>query len=217
MIVVLVGNYLRFLMSNIIISIHIPKTGGTSFRTILSNVYSKKLWSNYERQWSKHDVHQVQIPSNVRCIHGHFEYDSFDEIFSENSKITWTRDPADRTVSLYNYIIDKPDPNNKLTLEVIEKQLSLEQFIDLPWVRNQGMNYLKGSSPYDFKFVGFVETYQQSLEKCAEILRWKSIPEMVWENKKREVSSNLHESLRKKIYKLNENEYDWISTAKSIF
>ena len=79
------------------------------------------------------------------------------------------------------------------------------------------MNYLKGSSPYDFKFVGFVETYQQSLEKCAEILRWKSIPEMVWENKKREVSSNLHESLRKKIYKQNENEYDWISTAKSIF
>lgn len=207
-------SFLRFLM---VVSVHIPKTGGTSFSSILSAVYQQNLWVNYDQQWSRADIRKGDIPYHVECVHGHFEYDAFDTVFSDISKITWTRDPIERTLSLYQYILKNPDINNKTTFYVYEKQLLLEEFIELPWVQNQSMNYLKDSQPYDFHFVGFLDTFQKSLEKCAEVLNWAFTPEMAWVNKNNNPTTILSQSLKKKIYKLNEREYDWISSAKSIF
>ena len=41
----------RLSLSSNDISIHIPKTGGSSFAKVLKEVYADKLWVNHDLQW----------------------------------------------------------------------------------------------------------------------------------------------------------------------
>ena len=201
-----------------VISIHIPKTGGTSFGEILEVVYGENLWVNYEFQWKREISAKASIPNGTECLHGHFEFDAFDEIYPEALKITWLRDPVDRTISLYNHIMNKPDPDNDIIMEVHHSKPSLIDFSSIPWVSNNALNYLGGSKPEDFAFIGFLESFSESLSRCTKLLNWNQLPESVWENKGEGKSgSDFSDDVRRAIRKNNMEEYEWREEAKRLF
>ncbi|MCT7975653.1 hypothetical protein [Laspinema olomoucense] len=57
-----------------IISIHLPKTAGSTFgRIILQQIYSpEQIYYDYESLPVKVKVIQEKIPSPTKVIHGHF-------------------------------------------------------------------------------------------------------------------------------------------------
>lgn len=201
-----------------IISIHIPKTGGSSFGEILKSVYGENLWINYGQQWNAMTSKKNLISSNIECLHGHFEFNAFDEEFPESQKITWLRDPVERTISLYNHIMNRPDQGNEIIMDIYQNKPSLNEFSGIPWIRNQGLNYLVDSTPSDFKFIGFLENFTASLQQCAKILGWHRIPESRWINRgnKTEVSNIPQETIQT-VKKNNKEEYEWREEAKRIF
>ena len=92
----------------LIISIHIPRTGGTSLKAVLAEIYGDRfVWMQqansaqeaYEKLKSV-DWHDIQ------CIHGHIGYGLHNFIPSDISckYITFLRDPRERILSLYHFI-----------------------------------------------------------------------------------------------------------------
>jgi hypothetical protein len=201
-----------------IISIHIPKTGGSSFAKVLNEVYADKLWVNYDLQWTPETSGRASIPCSTECLHGHFEFDAFDEAYPGASKITWLRDPVERTISLYHHIMTKPDRQNDLIMEIYHNRPSLVEFSKIPWVSNQAMNYLRGAQASDFKFIGFLEHFEESLGLCGKLLGWNRVPRAVWENRGAgKENFDLSKEGRQSIRENNREEYEWREEAKRLF
>jgi len=92
----------------IIISIHLRKTGGSTFRSILEKVYGER----YVHIVHTHNLNGVWETikgldfNKIDIIHGHFPY-GLHRFFPKNiicKYITFVRNPVERLMSEYNYI-----------------------------------------------------------------------------------------------------------------
>jgi hypothetical protein len=70
-----------------LISIHIPKTAGTSFRNTLKTVYGEDHVARLDIElYDKHirlnelDYFESSLPNHLKVIHGHFSYESVKDI-----------------------------------------------------------------------------------------------------------------------------------------
>jgi hypothetical protein len=147
-----------------VISIHIPKCAGTSFRKILADVYGPRLWLNYGTIFSKRDYKPDIITPKVPCIHGHFFADAFDDLVPQPHLITWVRHPVDRVVSNYYHSLRSPDMRDDCCRLLHEKNLSLVDYAELDWMRNLATRYLAQKPLETFSFVGISERFEESLE-----------------------------------------------------
>src|SRR5690349_11399388 len=104
-----------------IISIHIPKTAGTTFRYLLLDIYKNKLIEDYPEEFiqeyqdvsdteyflhkdiftlhpfSKFNRKVWKYLFTQECIYGHFEFARYAQV--PNSQfITWLREPVQRLI-----------------------------------------------------------------------------------------------------------------------
>jgi hypothetical protein len=147
-----------------LISVHIPKCGGTSFRAVLAGIFGQGLWLNYGNMFCQPEVRPDRIPRDTRCVHGHFLADTFDELVPRPRLVTWLRHPVERVVSNYYHFLRTPDPRDACCRDLYEKNLSLEAFAELDWMRNEATRYMAGKAVDEFAFVGIVERFAESLE-----------------------------------------------------
>ena len=161
-----------------LISVHIPKTAGTAFRTILSAHFGERLYLDYAERplapgfrWRR--LKQRLKPEHVAagfetaydCVHGHFVAGKYDAPDRPVRCIAWLRDPVERTISHYSYWKRVPDLRNPDCRMLIERNLSIEAFAALPRMRNVMTRFLGGKKPEDFFFLGTVETMTESLAR----------------------------------------------------
>ena len=151
-----------------IISVHVPKCAGTSFRHALREYYGDGLWLNYGTIFSREQFRAELIPAGTLCIHGHFFADAFDDLRQERRLITWVRHPVDRLVSNYYHFLRSPDMRDDCCRALYEKKLNLRQFAELDWMRNEATRYLANKSVADFAFIGIAERFNESLRVFVE-------------------------------------------------
>jgi len=166
----------------LIVSLHLPKTAGTSFGVALDEHFMgglKKDYADYPlnqmpRERNRHAVASclaanVADYKDIRCIHGHFlpiKYlllaDLRPCVF-----VTWLREPISRLVSHYHYWFDAYDPESPdtrpLHRRVVEERWSLEKFCLSPDLRNVYSQFLWGFPLERFDFVGITENYESDL------------------------------------------------------
>jgi hypothetical protein len=155
-----------------LISIHIPKCAGTSFRRVLQQTYGDQLCLNYGGIFSREQSHPGFIPPHAQCVHGHFLADALDGLVAEPTYITWMRHPVERVVSNYYHFLRSPDERDTCCRALHEQHLTLRQFAELDWMRNEATRYLATKTLADFAFIGVAERFAESLEICAEYLGW---------------------------------------------
>ncbi|HZZ19872.1 MAG TPA: sulfotransferase family 2 domain-containing protein [Opitutaceae bacterium] len=146
-----------------LISVHVPKCAGTSFRHVLDGICGDHIWYNYGTIFSREQARLELVPDGTRVIHGHFIADSFDDILPERQLITWVRDPIERLVSNYQYFLRSPDMRDDCCRAVHENKLGLREFVDLDWMRNMTSRYLANKTLDEFKFVGICEAFEASM------------------------------------------------------
>jgi len=173
-----------------LVSIHIPKTAGTSFRNVLKGVYGKKSVIRFDIRsgGKKIEVEQKQLKGskladNIRVIHGHFRYRDLVELVEIDESIpvvTWMRDPVERVISNYYYlaeILSKELQEEKKGLNILAKmQRSLIEYARTEISRNRMYKFLDGMAVDKFKFVGIQEHYEEDLEDLMQALGVESFP-----------------------------------------
>ena len=114
-------------MSQPIVSVHIPKTGGVTFREILEKLAEGHIHYDYgDRPLSppalaervRRRFRRVTVPPETRVVHGHFLAAKYARVFPEAPIVVWLRQPLQRLSSHYNYIV--PPEKCKLGEQVIE-------------------------------------------------------------------------------------------------
>jgi len=174
-----------------LVSIHIPKTAGTSFRNVLKAVYGKKSVVRFDIRsgGKKIELEQKQLkgsklPDNIKVIHGHFRYRDLVELLEIDESIpvvTWMRDPVDRVISNYYYlaeILAKELQEEKKGLNILAKmQRSLIEYARNEISRNRMHKFLDGMLVDKFKFVGIQEHYEDDLADLMQALGVESFPD----------------------------------------
>lgn len=173
-----------------LISIHIPKTAGTSFRNSLKAVYGDKEVVRLDIDLTKQEVkineqryYQSEFPQGTKVIHGHYSYPLLIENFKLNKDIpiiTWLRDPVQRVISNYLYltkILEDLLQEEQKGLNILEKmKRSLKEYALFEGAQNRQSKFLTGLNIEDLKFVGIVEHYDEDINRLAKILKWEKTP-----------------------------------------
>ena len=152
---------------NKIISIHIPKTGGTTFKNLLKNEFEniKVLGTRpLFARCSKERINLIDV-NNIKekVIHGHIIMNQL-SYQKTNFYLTWLRDPVERVISHYYYWKNKPDTNiHPIEYRIKYENLSLVDFSNISCMQNI-QSYFIGEDIKLFNFVGLIEYYKESIE-----------------------------------------------------
>lgn len=173
-----------------VISLHIPKTAGKSFYKILQYVYGDKLDTRTKRKDyfpGKVDLKSLinNIPDHVSVIHGHLFYRHVIKIKErDNSKvITWLRDPVDRVISNYYFLMQSIRKNpNKKHQHQDKINYTLLDYAAEDSVRNRMSKYLDGIELEELFFIGILESFDEDLLRLSKMLDWQVTIPNVFEN-----------------------------------
>ncbi len=153
-----------------ILSVHIPKTGGVSVRNILKEHYGPGFVLHYWQITDAWGRVLDKVPADATCVHGHYQADVHAKAFPSATLMTWVRDPVERVVSSYYHRLRDPDPQHPVCRELHQKKLSLVDYAALPLVQNEMTRFFGSKQPEDFAFIGVVEDFAQSLEAMKRFL-----------------------------------------------
>ncbi len=158
-----------------ILSVHIPKTAGVSFRQILAELYQEDILLKY---WQMTDARgQVVscVPGHVRCIHGHFHPQALLPEFPRARLVTWVRDPVERVISSYYHRLRSPDWLHPVDRELHARKLSLVEFAALDLMRNEMTRFFGDKKPEDFAFIGRTEQFDSSLDEFLRLFGFSHV------------------------------------------
>ena len=167
-----------------IISLHLPKTGGTSFGKMLEAHFGNAFYFDYgdlplntPRWRRKLKAVSACLWNRMRrfegtdCVHGHFlpvKYWSAG-LRANATFVTWIRNPVDQLVSMYEFWQRTRGPKlPPLHRRVLQDDWSLERFCLGPELQNNLTQLLWRFPISRFAFVGVFEFFE---EDCREFAR----------------------------------------------
>jgi hypothetical protein len=168
-----------------IVSLHLPKTAGTSFAKSLKAHFGDGLLKDYaDRPINTppydRNVHALRASiengekafTGTRCIHGHFlplKYLLL-SVRMQITFVTWMRDPVERLASHYWFWLKAYNPASAPSLQrkMVEEKWSLERFCLGPELQNFYSQFLWGFSLERFDFIGIVENYDDDFDYFTE-------------------------------------------------
>lgn len=179
-----------------VIFVHIPKTAGSTFSTILARHYSRHTISTYSVD-AVRDL--IGYPETMRAeahlLQGHFSYGVHGYLPNPAKYITFLRDPVDRVISLYYFGLERPAVYYHQRL--VEEGLSLAEFVKegiteetsnfqvraiagivqpgpevFPPLDETTLPLAKQRLAADFTAFGLTERFDESLVLFCRALRW---------------------------------------------
>jgi hypothetical protein len=159
----------------LIISLHIAKTGGTSFSEVLESAFPGKVAFFYrENNKLTHpklkDHAKLREPGllaeleadGVRVVHGHAPARWFMNSVPDQSQYwTWVRDPVERVISGYFYLVGRARRERPGSTKVVGR--TLEEFVREEKNQNIQSRVLTGLDLPKMGFVGVTERFDESL------------------------------------------------------
>lgn len=218
----------------LIVSLHMPKTAGNSFKVVLDEHFDDAMKSDYadyplnvgpqERRRQAVATCLATTESDyqdIRCIHGHFlplKYLLLAEL-RPTVFVAWMREPMERLVSHYHYWFDTYDPassdTRQLHRRVVEEKWSLEKFCLSADMRNIYSQFLWGFPLERFDFIGITENYETELRDFSRTYLDHELQVRVVNRRKspRSNGAELTGRLRKKIEKWHAADMDLYKRA----
>lgn len=191
----------------VIISLHMPKTAGLSFKRVLQEHFGKRLIEEYvdlplirSKEERVNSALKSKLLFNLyrrynfkrkgfKCIHGHFlPYKFTGPAATGIQYITWLRDPIERMCSHYYYWLRtyKEGKSPLLQAKIVEENWSLEDFCFSEEMRNVYDQYLWQFPVENFHFIGITEFFEEDLRYFARVFLNQTDPSIPFENANKE-------------------------------
>lgn len=178
-----------------IISIHVPKTAGTSFGLRLEGAFGARLLRDYG-DWVEIHTPEAQARRAARAetaraskdrllrdydvIHGHFAADKYGDLFPGARLVVFFRDPYQHAVSGYEQALRLPKHDHPAVKLIIGGKMTLvDSIVALP---NPQSCYMGRMAIEDMAVVGLTEHYERSVALFEAVAGRKLPPETVREN-----------------------------------
>ena len=154
-----------------LVSMHIPKTGGVSLRkSLLEPAFGARLLLDYADAPLSHDTAArneralayeapLDLPERYDCVHGHFLAVKYLSDRMPCRFAVWFRDPVQRVLSRFHY-----GKRSEREGGVFTPDLTLAEFCEIERFHNVYAKYLWRFDIDRFDFVGITEDYPDSLE-----------------------------------------------------
>ena len=186
-------------MNDLIIHLHIPKTGGTTLRDIVNRQYSSEniltiptidKSKNIVGALSSNKINQLEV------IQGHLKYGIHNHFDRTAKYFAIMREPVDRVLSSYYYVISQE--GNPQNLSNTKKTMSIYEYInsginpflingqtqliagntcsiDDPLIKsNELLDIAKENINKNFILTGTTEKFYESILLLKRMLNWKS-------------------------------------------
>lgn len=191
--------------NQVLLFMHMPKAGGATFRDVLKRQYPSGTTMDIESRAIQPTLNIFKtLPDenkqNIRCIMGHmgFGIHAFLPAGVPYTYLTIIRDPVKRTLSMYNFIISRPNH----PLYKIIRGMSFAEFVrsDVTPELNDGQtriiatgectdlamsdrtrvteeDYARAEQRLDehFGFVGILEEYDSCVMILKQIMGWQDV------------------------------------------
>ena len=159
-----------------ILSIHIPKSGGTSFGHLLESTFGARLLRDYGDRVGLNSPEEnrrraariaeargrrEELLRDYDVIHGHYTTDEYAGLFSNARFVAFFREPCQQTMSQYEYFLRHPEIDNPAVKLFHEVRATRAQFI--AGGGNQQAVYLGTMELNEFAVVGLMEQCERSV------------------------------------------------------
>lgn len=210
---------------DLIIFMHIPKTGGTTLNAIFRNQYEKNQF--YEHLYdlkTKYTMLNQEEKNNIIAISGHYSY-GIHNIFSKPfTYFTMLRNPVDRVISQYYFLKSTP------TIKPEVKDMTFAEFINYaPTAKNGQTKQVSGlfknpsvekakENLRTFRVIGLTEKFDESLFLMKKVLGWSNIEyNKLNITKKRPLKSELSQKVISLIEEHNQLDIELYKYAQELF
>ncbi|MND55938.1 hypothetical protein D3C87_1469600 [compost metagenome] len=148
-----------------IISLHLPKSGGTSVRVALAEQFGERAFFDYGRGplGPHRDLREEGLQPGIDLVHGHFRPARYDAV-GEAFRFTFLRRPTDLLLSFYFFWRTMPHEGQALHRRFLDEKPTIETFAAWEPIRRLTSDTFFGD--YDmsrFDFIGFHETRHEDM------------------------------------------------------
>lgn len=189
-----------------ILSIHVPKAAGNSFREALMTSFGDRILRDYG-DWAGFDEPGANLRRALRTeamrarrnellekydvIHGHFIADKYIGLFPVEDFIAFIRDPYQQVLAHYHFLRRNPQRDHPEVKIFHENRMNELEYIEWGAFRNHQSQFLGSLCVDDLAFVGLSSQYARSLELFKSVFGYDLGPER-FENVNSELASNLY-------------------------
>jgi hypothetical protein len=162
----------------VIISLHVPKTGGETFKAALEAAFGPRMLTDYGDMvgFASEDIlvqrtkramallaKRDEIERDHDIVHGHFIADKYRGLFRTVQYAAFFRHPTQQTLSLYKYLRRIPLRKNPTIRAAQDPGVSFVDFLQGQTVTNSQAEVV-GSVPLTaFAMIGLAEEYERSV------------------------------------------------------
>lgn len=154
-----------------LVSIHIPKTAGSSFFQVLKKVYGKEAVFKINTMG---DGLKDEIPVGISVIHGHIRIEELTRILEKYRPklITWFREPVDRVISNYYFSMQRIREGKARPEKIHTRNYTLLQYAGMEENRNRANWFIGGQSLEEFFFIGMYESIEEDMSSLMQMMNW---------------------------------------------
>jgi hypothetical protein len=162
-----------------ILSLHVPKAAGNSFRELLQTDFGQRMMPDYG-DWAGFNVpaaiERCRIRTlKMRCrrdellqkydvIHGHFVADKYLGLFPCQKFVAFFRDPYQQALSHYYFLLRNPQREHLEEKMFHDAKMTLHDYLSWNAFRDHQLKYLGSVSIDDFAMVGLSEEFCRGVE-----------------------------------------------------
>ena len=193
------------------VSIHIPKTGGSTLASILEYRFGSRLQRTYN------DHTQDPVVEEPACLHGHSVLDRFGDLLASRRDCIWMtflRDPLLSAISMYYHTRKRSDESSEPHFHDQGLAVWLTHTQEFQWPNPPGYNHNRftkwlgrcGRDIGDFDFVGLTEKFNESVLLMFWQFQWPWI-RFASENRGEYRKPHLSEGITETFKSLNADDY----------